>query len=429
MKRGFLLVAFILFGFAQQAKADYQVIVRADAGLSGLQPVCALLLCRVVQGLDGVLGQVFLVSGPSGVDPNAFLQSLQIQIGISNAELDIGINLTQPFINDWTVPALADTRPVNYFGAIVWNGYANQPASQVIELPTARSTFNLLGSGVVGVIDTGIDPNHPALKDVVVTGYDFTRNTGGIPSELSDLTQSVSPVVDGQPTARVNESTAAVLDENSASVLRQYTAFGHGTMVSGIIHLVAPEARIMPLKAFRADGTGYLSDIIRAVYYGTQNGAKILNMSFSTPTNSKELKRAIDIARAQGMISVASAGNDGQPLWVYPAALGNVMGIASTDYFDQRSSFSNYGMPLVWVAAPGEAIVSPYPFSTYAASWGTSFSAPFVSGVASLLLSILPDSNESQAAAAISNARTLGPDLGYGRLDVYKAIDAAGKSR
>src|SRR5438093_9489024 len=259
---------------------------------------------------------------------------------------------------------------------------------------------------------------------VVVTGYDFTRNNGGIPSELSDLTQSVSPVVNGQPTARVNESTAAVLDENSASVLRQYTAFGHGTMVSGIIHLVAPEARIMPLKAFRADGTGYLSDIIRAVYYGTQNGAKILNMSFSTPTNSKELKRAIDIATAQGVISVASAGNDGQPIWVYPAALGNVMGIASTDYFDQRSSFSNYGMPLVWVAAPGEAIVSPYPFSTYAASWGTSFSAPFVSGVASLLLTI-PHTNESQAAAAISNARTLGPDLGYGRLDVYKAIEAA----
>src|SRR5262249_52017280 len=145
------------------------------------------------------------------------LQSMQIQIGISNAELDIGINLTQPFINDLSAPALADNRPVNYFGATVWNGYANEPASQVIQLPAARSTYNLQGSGIVGVIDTGIDPNHPALKDVVVAGYDFTRNTGGIPSELSDLTEPVSPQVEGQPAVRVNDSTAAVLDEDSAT--------------------------------------------------------------------------------------------------------------------------------------------------------------------------------------------------------------------
>jgi thermitase len=185
----------------------------------------------------------------------------------------------------------------------------------------------------------------------------------------------------------------------------------------------------MPLKAFRADGTGALSDVIRAVYYGTQNGARVLNMSFDTVTNSKELKRALDVATAQGVISVASAGNDGKPVLVYPAALDNVMGVASTNYFDQRSSFSNYGTPLVWVAAPGEAIVSTYPFGTYAASWGTSFSAPFVSGVASLLLSVIPGSNPSRAADAISNARTLGPDVGYGRLDVFKAIGAAINSR
>jgi subtilisin family serine protease len=429
MKRGFLLVTFMFFVFVQQAKADYQVIVRADAGLSVIQPVCALLLCKVVRGLDGTLGQVFLVSVPSLINPTTFLQSVQIQIGISNAELDIGIKLTQPFINDLSVPALVDTQPVSYFGATVWSGYANQPASQVIELPKARSSYNVLGSGTVGVIDTGIDANHPALRGVVVPGYDFTRNTGGIPSDLSDLTEPVSPTIDGQSTVRVNDSEAAVLDEPTATVLRRYGAFGHGTVVSGVIHLVAPQARIMPLKAFRADGTGSLSDVIRAVYYGTQNGARILNMSFSTPTNSKELKRALDIATAHRVISVASAGNDGQPILVYPAALENVMGVASTNYFDQRSSFSNYGTPLVWVAAPGEAIVSPYPFGTYTASWGTSFSAPFVSGVASLLLSIMPDSNQSQAAAAISNARALGPDIGYGRLDVYKAIGAAVNSR
>jgi len=70
----------------------------------------------------------------------------------------------------------------------------------------------------------------------------------------------------------VNQSTAAVLDPWSGANFSQpqYAAFGHGTMVAGIVHLVAPTARIMPLKAFRADGSGYLSDVLRAIYFATQ---------------------------------------------------------------------------------------------------------------------------------------------------------------
>src|SRR6266700_4531562 len=105
------------------------------------------------------------------------------------------------------------------------------------------------------------------------------------------------------------------------------------------------------------------------------------------------------------------------------------MGIASSDYLDQRSWFSNYGSRLVWVAAPGEAIISTYPFNPYAASWGTSFSTPFVSGVAALLLDIRSDCSQKQAASAISNARKLGPELDYGRLDVYQAVLALINSR
>jgi len=430
-KRLFLLVTVLFVLFPQQARAEYRFIVRVGDGLPSIQRICTGLGCTVKEELDGTLAQLFLVSVPDSVDPNIFLLLLQSQIGVSDVELDIPINIL-PIPGSYAeVPSgLSDSRPYNYFGKTVWNGYANQPASAVIGLNVARASFNVLGSGIVGVIDTGIDPNHPALQSVVVIGYDFTRNTRGIPSESSDLTQPVSPTVTGVPPARVNESTAAVLDQNSALVLgqNQYAAFGHGTMVSGVIHLVAPNALIMPLKAFRADGTGSLSDIIRAVYYGTQNGAKILNMSFSTPNYSKELARALNNAAANGVISVGSAGNDGKQISVYPAALDEVMGVASTDYMDQRSSFSNYGS-VVWVAAPGEEIIATYPFGTYAASSGTSFSAPFVSGVAALLLDIKSDCSQKQAASAISNARQLGPELGYGRLDVYKAVQALINSR
>src|SRR5207245_4331395 len=118
----------------------------------------------------------------------------------------------------------------------------------------------------------------------------------------------------------------------------QYAAFGHGTMVMGIIHLVAPTSKLMPLKAFRSDVTASLSDILRAIYYGVQNGANVINMSFDTTTSSVELQKALDYANQQGVICAASAGNDGKQEIVYPASLQNdVMGVASTSDQDTRS--------------------------------------------------------------------------------------------
>jgi hypothetical protein len=199
-------------------------------------------------------------------------------------------------------------------------------------------------------------------------------------------------------------------------------------MVMGVIHLVAPTAQLMPLKTFKSDGTGYLSDILRAVYYAVQNNANVINMSFDTQTNSQELKKALKYAYQNGAICVASAGNEGQsapPLTVYPAEWQNyVMGVASTSDRDTRSSFSNYGNPIVWVAAPGEAIVTTYPFDTYAAGWGTSFSAPFVSGGSSLLLNRQGNIGERQAARAMANAVAVGPNMGHGRLDLVQALGA-----
>src|SRR5260370_24985093 len=102
----------------------------------------------------------------------------------------------------------------------------------------------------------------------------------------------------------------------------------------------------------------------------------------------------------------AGGGNDGSPApphFVYPAALQtDVMGVASTSDFDTRSTFSNYGNAILWVAAPGEAIITTYPFSTYAAGWGTSFSAPFVSGWAALMRNLRNDINKSSAASAFA---------------------------
>jgi thermitase len=217
-----------------------------------------------------------------------------------------------------------------------------------------------------------------------------------------------------------------MLDQHTAAMLdgSQYEAFGHGTMVMGVIHLVAPTATLLPLKAFSANGSGSLSNILAAIYYAVQNNAKVINMSFDLTSSSNELTTAINYANSHKVICVASAGNDGKQEMVYPAGMQYVMGVASTNNQDQRSTFSNYGNQIVWVAAPGEGIITTYPFATYAAGWGTSFSSPMVAGTASLVVNMQPSFNETQAAWTAAHAKWIGLNMGNGRLDVYGTLSS-----
>jgi subtilisin family serine protease len=197
-------------------------------------------------------------------------------------------------------------------------------------------------------------------------------------------------------------------------------------MTSGVVHLVAPKASILPLKAFTSDGTGYLSNIVAALYYAVQHKANVVNMSFDLASSSPALTDAVARANKAGVVLVAAAGNENTSASVYPAALNSyVVGVASTTDWDSRSSFSNYGSKDVWIAAPGENIITTFPGGTYASASGTSFSSPMVAGTASLLLSAKQQAvNQSQAASALSHGRPLSSDLNHGRLDVYQAVSA-----
>jgi len=445
-----ILVALL---WAVPAKAGTGIIIRTTGGLSALQLFCSLPLspCTVVGGLDGTLGHVFLVTTP--LDPTTFINLLGGLTGFVDAEVNQllslvgGLNLVPTPISSTLMQDRSSTAyPAGSTTQTAWNSYVNQPAASIVGVQNAQKAFNVTGDGIVADIDTGVDPTHPVLHPVLVPGdgFDFTRNQAG-GSELNDLspcpfasTSPCTPPPCSSTTcpapAQVNQSSAAILDQSSAAILdgnSQYKAFGHGTMVMGIIHLVAPTAQLMPLKAFHSDGTASLSDILRAIYYGVQNGANVINMSFDTKTSSVELQNALDYAKQQGVICAASAGNDGQgpPLLVYPAALQNdVMGVASTSDQDTRSSFSNFGNAIVWVAAPGESIVTTYPFNTYAAGWGTSFSAPFVSGGAALLHNLQVAISQSGAATAVAHAVPLDPTWGLnnGRLDLVMSLGSLG---
>jgi len=393
--------------------------------------------CTVVGGLDGSLNQLFLLTTPSTVDPNVFLALLKATAGIVDAELDQVLSLVAG-LNKVVTPypsGLSDTTLVTYYSSSVWHGYVNQPAAAKVQVANAQNTFSVTGAGIVADIDTGVDPNHPAFTGVLLQGYDFTRNQQGA-SEMNDLTSTDFPTPPSTTCsgstcspAIVNQQSAAILDQQSAAILdtnAKYAAFGHGTMVMGVIHLVAPQAKLLPLKAFKSDGTGYLSDILRAIYYAVQNNAKIVNMSFEFKVSSPdpELQTAITYANQLGVVCSASVGNDAQlNPGVYPAGFTTaVMGVASTSDLDAQSSFTNYGNAIVFVAAPGEAIITTYPFASYSAGWGTSFSAPFVSGGASLLVNKQPNIIHSAAATAIAHADVVGPNLGNGRLNLVLAL-------
>ena len=318
---------------------------------------------------------------------------------------------------------LFDPTLVSYYSSTAPNGYVNQPATVLVELSCAQSTYGAVGSGTVAIIDTGVDPNHYVLQSSLVPGYDFTRNLAGIPSELNDLPQATAAVLTSAGQAKgvavVNQSTAAILDQSTAAILdplKLPPAFGHGTMVAGIVHLVAPNARIMPLKAFQADGTANLFDIIQAIYFAVDHGAKVINMSFSVLTNSAEFMRSLTNARLHNVIVVASVGNSGTTQLVYPAGMKNVVGVASTDNLGNLSKFSNFGAHMVDLGAPGEGVITTYPGNNYAAAWGTSFSAPFVAGGVALLRQIWPRMPLSDALEAFSSGNKFNLDSGYGAL-------------
>jgi subtilisin family serine protease len=391
-------------------------------------PICVYLVSSASADVNEVETEVESDLRVSGFEPDQ-IASLPELNGLTQA------TLTQS--NTSILDSLSGVTAVTFFGSTVPSNYTTQAATNIIRLNDARTATHLTGSGVVGIIDTGADPNHPALLPALVAGYDFTREAASFsefndldPTLAAQLQQSNTSILDAQNVYILNPSTTLILAQSNTSILDQsntsildstYPEFGHGTMVAGIVHLVAPTAKIMPLKAFRADGTSNLSDIIRAIYYAADHGVNVLSMSFSMQQSSPALQAAIRYAGARNVALVAAAGNDGLKTLVYPASYGGVEGIGSTSNTDVRSTFSNYGSGVTLFAAPGEGVITTFPGGGYAAAWGTSFSTPMVAGAGSLVIQARPSAKPGDITNALSKAKQIS-DMGYGRIDLYLAL-------
>lgn len=180
---------------------------------------------------------------------------------------------------------------------------------------------------------------------------------------------------------------------------------GHGTHVAGTIGAVGNNAlgiagvnwqiQLMGLRFLGATGSGSTSGAIAAIEYAWMNGVRVSNNSWGSYGYSQALFDAIQMAGNAGHLFIAAAGNfnfDNDILPYYPASynLPNIISVASMDHNGIRSSFSNYGVQSVHLAAPGQNILSTMPGQGYGSMSGTSMAAPHVAGVAGLILAQNP---------------------------------------
>lgn len=419
-----IVLTLVLLAISGQASAqNVTYYILQSPNLADAQAACQSYGLTMVSTIHGQ--STFLVAASSAYT----LQELQAwSQGDPNVKhIDLNHTFTVPeatqlaTVSSPTIPLITYvTNPnlVQLYGPNVWLAYVQQPAYYTTNAyqvagqltPLSQLTPSAPGPGkgkgnkpgnnqpvVIAVIDTGIDQLNPVLTPYVIPGYDFTRNTAGFASDVADLSQSTAAILEQSTAAILEQYQIAVLNQSTAAILEQSTAaileangvpayFGHGTMAAGLVHLVAPNAQLMPLKAFAADGTASEANIIQAIYYAADNGANVINMSFELPQISDAMMKAINHAARRGVICVASAGNDAGTALVYPAGFGNVVSVGSVNSLGQPSTFSNYGPDLVQIAAPGEGLITTYPGSHYAQVWGTSFSAALVSGGASVLI-------------------------------------------
>jgi thermitase len=254
---------------------------------------------------------------------------------------------------------------------------------------------------VVAVIDTGVDVNHPDLKDNVWVNPDETAN-----NKVDDDRNGYVDDVNGWDFANRNASVfdAATEDKHGTHVAGTIAAEGNnGIGVAG----VSPQAQVMPLKFIGSSGYGYLSDAAAALDYAVAEGVKVSNNSYGCAgCYSETLLNAIEAADDSGHLFVTAAGNDASNADTaphYPASYNapNIVSVASTDDHDAISPTSNYGATSVDLGAPGRYIYSTLPGNTYGWYSGTSMATPLVAGTAAMLQSKSPGIDDAQMKARL----------------------------
>ncbi len=344
----------------------------------------------VIDSIPSKRTYLFKFSKARSVDE--VVAKLNSNANVESATTNTTIDLPEVFQISQGFPD--ESEPIFNKGISPKNFYA-QEGSYDIGIDSAQ----LISTGsnvIIAVIDNGIDYSHPLIQNsLILTGHDFI-STGSDASE--------------QPG----------------------TIYGHGTFVTGLLLLTAPDASIIPLRAFDGEGVGDQFKVAKAIDWAVRHKADIINMSFGTTEMIEALRIAIEDATNNNVVLVAASGNEGSELPFYPAAHPDVIAVASVDTLELLAGFSNYGGYLDLVA-PGvniySALAGDYDWGTWS---GTSFSAPIVSGTIAMMKQIEQGYSPAQIQDHLRNTSRVElkwgavsvPDnqYGYGMINCYDAV-------
>jgi hypothetical protein len=422
-----------------QAKS-YNILVAAGQALPG--PISRFVIGRQpgAAGLTGSTAAEWVTVLATGADISA-LDKLIGQIGAQVFKIEENICR----IKEQSAP----NDPL-FRGAGAWKQeHDNQWAIKRVGFTAETgSAWTKLGPNpqpvVIAVIDSGLDWNHADFE-----WRNIWKNPDEIPGNgIDDDRNGYIDDIIGWDFLGLNN--------------KPWDHDGHGTLTTGIIAAAAnngrgmaginPNARIMVLKALNAFGRSRASFVAEAIRYAADNGARVINLSVGGPGLTGIETDAIAYARSKDVLIVVAAGNDGADVKDYGlAASDNVLTVGATGLNDEHLKFSNWG-PQIDIAAPGQDVlglrarrtdtVRGIPDVPYAAgdgyvgidrryyrASGTSFAAPIVTAVASLVLSKRPeltvDQLESVLLQSAQDIQTPGRDnfSGAGLIDARAALD------
>jgi hypothetical protein len=320
--------------------------------------------------LDGDEDANFYLLGAEGIENlESFVAQLNTDPDVDFAELNYIIECPEA-IRQMVIGAIGGD----------WDDFEDQSLTARIGLAEAHCISR--GEGItVAVLDTGIDKDHEVFA-------------GRLASHLYDY-------IDGDH--RPWEEADGLDNDGDGDTDE---GFGHGTMVAGLVALIAPDATLMPLRVLDDEGRGTVYGITKALIHAKAHGADVINMSFGLETVVLSIHHRLNVAEKHGCVAVGGAGNRGleEPPF-YPASDSLAFMVTAVDSNDVKASFADYNS-LVCVSAPGVGIRSAYPGGDWGIGSGCSFATPLVAGEVALILSQAQDCDRPVLCQALAQGVT-----------------------
>ncbi len=306
--------------------------------------------------------------------------------------------------------------------------WAHQNTGVISEIGSQRAWDRTTSAGtiIVAITDTGMNLNHPELKDNLWSNQKELKGKAGVDDDNNGIIDDIHganfvvPHPTGDPT-----------DDQ-----------GHGTHCAGIIGArgnngvgvagVNWEVKMMPVKFIAKNGVGTNADAVRAIDYAVANGAKVINNSWGGGGPSKALQDSIHNGEKNNVLFVFAAGNETDNIDVHPAYpvshnFSNMIGVASLGKDGLVAPSSNFGPIATHIAAPGRTILSSYTDPEYIIFGGTSMASAFVSGAAAMVWGLNKNFKYSDVKRILLQTSTRSPYLsqfvGSGALNLGEAVN------